>query len=59
MEKIKEYLVKLNISKSAGPEDTRPRLLKELAQDTAELLAIIFENSRKTGETPEGWRKQM
>lgn len=56
-EKMKEYLVKLNISKSAGPDDTPPRLLKELAQDTAGPLAMNFETSWRTGETPEDWRE--
>lgn len=59
MEKVKEYLIKLHISKSAGPDDTLPRPLKELAQDTTGLLAISFENTWRTGEIPEGWRKQM
>jgi len=32
--RVRGYLVKLTISKPAGPDDTAPRLLKELAQGT-------------------------
>ncbi|CAM4526902.1 unnamed protein product, partial [Caretta caretta] len=34
-----------------------PRVLKELAAVIAEPLAIIFENSWRTGEVPDDWKK--
>ncbi|CAM4629674.1 unnamed protein product [Lepidochelys kempii] len=40
-----------------GPDELHPRVLKELAAVIAELLAIIFENSWRTGEVPDDWKK--
>ncbi|CAM4607810.1 unnamed protein product [Lepidochelys kempii] len=40
-----------------GPDKLHPRVLKELAAVIAEPLAIIFENSWRTGEVPDDWKK--
>ncbi|CAM5146678.1 unnamed protein product [Natator depressus] len=40
-----------------GPDALHPRVLKELMDVIAEPLAIIFENSWRSGEVPEDWRK--
>ncbi|CAM5083381.1 unnamed protein product [Natator depressus] len=40
-----------------GPDALHPRVLKELADVIAELLAIIFENSWRSGEVPDDWKK--
>ncbi|CAM4522848.1 unnamed protein product [Caretta caretta] len=40
-----------------GPDELHPRVLKELAAVIAEPLAIIFENSWRTGEVPDDWKK--
>ncbi|CAM5110340.1 unnamed protein product [Eretmochelys imbricata] len=40
-----------------GPDELHPRVLKELAAVIAEPLAIIFENSWRTGVVPDDWKK--
>ncbi|CAM4659528.1 unnamed protein product [Caretta caretta] len=56
-EVVRDYLEKLNVHKSMEPDALHPRVLKELADVTAEPLAIIFENSWQSGEVPEDWKK--
>nr|XP_048674852.1 golgin subfamily B member 1 isoform X3 [Caretta caretta] len=57
IEVIRDYLEKLDVHKSMGPDELHPRVLKELAAVIAEPLAIIFENSWRTGEVPDDWKK--
>ncbi|CAM4643947.1 unnamed protein product [Lepidochelys kempii] len=56
-EGVRDYLEKLDVHKSMGPDELHPRVLKELAAVIAEPLAIIFENSWRTGEVPNDWKK--
>ncbi|CAM4557508.1 unnamed protein product [Caretta caretta] len=56
-EVIRVYLEKLDEHKSMGPDALHPRVLKELADVIAEPLAIIFENSWRSGEVLDDWKK--
>ncbi|CAM4670315.1 unnamed protein product [Caretta caretta] len=56
-EVVWDCLEKLDEHKSMGPDALHPRVLKELADVTAEPLAIIFENSWRLGEVPDDWKK--
>ncbi|CAM4592199.1 unnamed protein product, partial [Lepidochelys kempii] len=56
-EVVRDYLEKLDKHKSMGPDALHPRVLKELADVIAEPLAIIFENSWRSGEVPDDWKK--
>ncbi|CAM5085571.1 unnamed protein product [Natator depressus] len=56
-EVVWDYLEKLDKYKSMGPDAPHPRVLKELADVIAEPLAIIFENSWRSGEVPDDWKK--
>ncbi|CAM5151080.1 unnamed protein product [Eretmochelys imbricata] len=56
-EVVRDYLEKLDVHKSMGPDELHPRVLKELAAVIAEPLAIIFENPWRTGEVPDDWKK--
>ncbi|CAM5165610.1 unnamed protein product, partial [Eretmochelys imbricata] len=56
-EVVRDYLEKLDVHKSMGPDALHPRVLKELAAVIAEPLAIIFENSWRLGEVPDNWKK--
>ena len=54
---VRDLLLQLDCHKSTGPDEIHPRVLRELAEVTAELLAIIYHYcSLLTGEVPEGWR---
>ncbi|CAM5111223.1 unnamed protein product [Natator depressus] len=56
-EVVRDYLEKLDVHTSMGPDALHPRVLKELAAVIAEPLAIIFENSWRSGEVPDDWKK--
>ncbi|CAM4534454.1 unnamed protein product [Lepidochelys kempii] len=56
-EVVRDYLEKLDVHKSMGPDELHPRVLKELTAVIAEPLAIISENSWRMGEVPDDWKK--
>ncbi|CAM4681894.1 unnamed protein product [Lepidochelys kempii] len=56
-EVVRDYLEKLDVHKSMGPDALHPRVLKKLADVIAEPFAIIFENSWRSGEVPDDWKK--
>ena len=49
--------MKVKVYKSMGLDDIHPRALKEMADEVAEPLSIIFEKSRLSGEDPSDWKK--
>ena len=53
---ITKLLKNLNPSKSPGPDNLGPRVLKELADDIAPILLLIFRRSLASGEVPADWR---
>ncbi|CAM5153463.1 unnamed protein product [Eretmochelys imbricata] len=56
-EVVRDYLEKLDVHKSMGPDELHLRVLKELAAVIPEPLAIIFENLWRTGEVPDDFKK--
>ncbi|CAM4604369.1 unnamed protein product [Caretta caretta] len=56
-EVVRDYLEKLDVHKYMGLDALHPRVLKELADLIAEQLAIIFENSWRSGEVLDDWKK--
>ena len=53
---VLKLLQKLNPNKAAGPDNIRPKILKELAAEIAPILTIIFRRSLETREVPPDWR---
>ncbi|CAM4583511.1 unnamed protein product [Lepidochelys kempii] len=56
-EVVWDYLEKLDMHKSMGLDALHPRVLKELEDVIAEPLAIIFENSWRSEEVTDDWKK--
>ncbi|GAB0176239.1 mitochondrial enolase superfamily member 1 [Grus japonensis] len=51
-DQVREYLRNLKVHKSMGPDEMYPWVLRELAEEVARPLAIIFEKSQQSGEVP-------
>ena len=54
---ICKKLENLDISKSCGPDNIHPRLLKELSGQLCVPLKILFEKSMKEGKLPSCWKR--
>ena len=53
---VMSRLMGLKANKSPGPDGLHPRVLKEVAQEIADALVIIFQCSLDSGSVPEDWR---
>ena len=56
-EVVTKLLRKVNPNKASSPDSILVRILKELADEIAPLLTIIFNKSLEQGEVPADWRK--
>ncbi|KFQ45842.1 hypothetical protein N333_09138, partial [Nestor notabilis] len=54
---VQDHLKNMNVHKSMGPDEIHPQVLKELANEVAKPLSIIFERSWEEGELPDDWKK--
>ena len=54
-DEVPRRLKSLSVSKSMGPDNYHPRLLKETAESIKEPLLVIFNETFKTGTLPEVW----
>ncbi|GAB0205741.1 mitochondrial enolase superfamily member 1 [Grus japonensis] len=56
-DQLQEYLRNLKVHKSMGPDELHPRVLRELVDEVARPLAIIFEKSWQSSEVPANWKR--
>ena len=56
VDKVRQLLKCINSSKSVGPDNVHPRFLKELANELALPVCIIFNKSLSEGELPHIWK---
>ena len=56
IDRVLQKLTKLSPTKAPGVDGISSRVLVELADEIAEPLAIIFQNSLETGEVPRSWK---
>ena len=54
---IKKLLDNLKPQKASGPDSISPMVLKELSNEIAPILEIIFRFSLRTGEVPDDWKE--
>ena len=54
-QKVETKLASLKTSSSPGPDDIRPRLLKESSGVLASPLSVLFRKSLESGSLPEDW----
>ncbi|KAK3875361.1 hypothetical protein Pcinc_019771 [Petrolisthes cinctipes] len=57
--RLLKKLASVNISKSCGPDEIHPRIIKELSNQFAEPITILYRKSIELGELPTDWTEVL
>ncbi|GAB0190175.1 mitochondrial enolase superfamily member 1 [Grus japonensis] len=56
-DQVREYLRNLKVHNSMAPDELHPQVLRELADEVARPLSIIFEKFWQSGKVPTDWKR--